>query len=243
MSSNRQDTYEQIGVAMTCRCYQEYVDMFQLCEASLARGPILDVASGASSFVAEANRRGFQATAADPLYSLTPHEIYTRGVREIEESSQKLSALTHVYDWSYYGNLAHHEQQRRKSLEVFVHDYEVNRETPRYVAASLPNLPLLSQHFYTILCSHFLFLYEEQFDLEFHLSAIRELVRLLHPEGELRLYPISGFNRKPYSQLDVLIDALRADGLCVDTKETPFRFLHSATKYLIVRLNGGEHPV
>ncbi len=34
--------YEQVGVAMTCRSYQEYVDMFSRTDEILLMGPILD---------------------------------------------------------------------------------------------------------------------------------------------------------------------------------------------------------
>ena len=80
--------YEQIGVAMTCRSYEEYKKMFSLEDALLEKSKILDVAAGASSFVAKANIRGYDAV--DPLYSLTPEEMVTHGQKEMRKATQKL---------------------------------------------------------------------------------------------------------------------------------------------------------
>lgn len=237
MSARPPDVYEQLGVAMTCRSFQEYLDMFDLPEANLARGRILDVAAGASSFVAEAAHLGYQAMAADPLYSLSPSAIFQRGIEEIREASGKLASLKHVYDWSYYGSLEAHERLRVASLERFVRDYEAVGKT-RYVNATLPNLPFEEGQFTTVLCSHFLFLYEAQFDFNFHLDAILNLARLLTTDGELRVYPTSGLNRKPYAELSRLQEALAKSGFYVDRVETPFRFLKSATTILCVRRHG-----
>ncbi|MEJ9368520.1 hypothetical protein P9253_06020, partial [Schinkia azotoformans] len=65
------ELYAQSGVAMTCRSYQEYKEMFMLKEGLLRNGRILDIASGASSLTAELNQKGYEAIAVDPLYTLT----------------------------------------------------------------------------------------------------------------------------------------------------------------------------
>jgi hypothetical protein len=59
--------YEQLGVAMTCRSFAEYERMFDLVKSDLQKGSILDIASGASSFTAMARRHGYEAFAVDPL--------------------------------------------------------------------------------------------------------------------------------------------------------------------------------
>ncbi len=46
--------YEQIGVAMTCRSYEEYERMFACDFGGSKLGAILDIAGGASSFTADA---------------------------------------------------------------------------------------------------------------------------------------------------------------------------------------------
>jgi SAM-dependent methyltransferase len=231
-NETKRDVYEQVGVAMTCRSYQEYVDMFQLTPDIMGRGPILDVAAGASSFVAEANARGYDAVAADPLFGLDGQTIYAKGKREIEESTRKLAGIAHTFHWEYYGSLERHRQGRECSLEKFAQSFLDDGQRQSYVPAELPRLPFADGQFALVLCSHFLFLYHQQFDFSFHQQAVTELVRVCRPGGEVRLYPLVGINREPYPHLSELLDALRAEGVRAEQVPTPFRFLQGATRFL-----------
>ena len=239
MSEETVDGYEQVGVAMTCRSFREYVDMFVLAPESLPN-PILDVAAGASSFTAEAHQRGLQAVAVDPLYSHAPETIYQRGMVEIESATAKLAKLAHVYNWNYYGSIQEHEQGRLSSLGTFCKDYEQDPGHVRYVAGNLPNLPFADDMFSLVLCSHFLFLYDEQFDLQFHLDALQDLVRVCKPGGEVLVYPLATFKREPYPQFEEIMSVLRADGRIVEQVPTAFRFLQGATHVLRISKPDGR---
>ena len=57
----------------------------------------------------------------------------------------------------------------------------------RYVTASLPGLPFKDGQFDLALVSHLLFLYSEQLDFDFHLAAIKELLRVAN---EVRIFPL-----------------------------------------------------
>ncbi|MGF7036296.1 SAM-dependent methyltransferase [Paenibacillus mucilaginosus] len=208
----KKPVYEQAGVAMTCRSYDEYVRMFSLPDELLEAGPILDVAAGASSFVAEACRRGLHASAADPLYAMTADEIAEHGSREISVSTEKLGKLQHLFDWSYYGDLHRHRANREASLLRFTEDFAAPKDQGRYVSAMLPHLPFADASFSLVLCSHFLFLYQEQFDYEFHLRAVKELFRVCRPGGEVRIYPVYSLKWERYAELDRLMDALADEG-------------------------------
>lgn len=229
--------YVQHGVAMTCRSFQEYVDMFQLTPDILRRGRILDVAGGASSFVADACKQGCDVIAADPLYAHSPEAIAEHGEANRREATGKLEGLLDVYDWSYYGSLDRHEQIRADSLARFVDDYGRSDQRHRYVSASLPNLPFPDETFSLIVSSHFLFLYDLQFDPDFHIASIQTLIRLLQPGGEIRLYPLSTLARTRYPALDRVLEVVgRAHpNVEVDFVPTPFRFLLMATEYLRIR--------
>jgi SAM-dependent methyltransferase len=238
--------YPQMGVAMTCRSFEEYHDMFQLNDQVLHRGPILDVASGASSFTAEARRQGLNAYAVDPLYRLSYDEISALGKKEQEEVTGKLKGLQHAFDWSYYGSLERHHKGRVASLKRFLEHYRLDREGEQqdspsiYRAGSLPQLPWENESFSFILCSHFLFLYGQSFDDPFHLSSIRELVRLLKPGGELRIYPLVDLAGQPHPRLQSIINEVTAlresdDPISVKLMDTPFRFLVGANQVLSVQ--------
>lgn len=236
--STSEKEYVQHGVAMTCRSFQEYVDMFQLTPGLLSKGEILDVAGGASSFVADACRKGYFATAVDPLYDESPQSIAHLGERERQEVVEKLAGLLDVYDWAYYGSLERHVEIREQSLSRFLEDYSNGQAQSRYVIGRLPQLPFPDNNFALVLSSHFLFLYEEQFDAAFHTAAIRELIRVTAPGGEIRLYPLSSLRRRTYAHLDTIVEDLRRDSRVFEVSfvDTPFRFLKTATQYLrIVR--------
>jgi hypothetical protein len=231
--------YEQQGIAMTCRSFEEYVSMFLLEESILAKETILDIASGGSSFTAEATSKGCRAKALDPLYTLSKSEMAEHGKQEIEVSTEKLSKMRHLFDWNYYGNLNKHRERRERSLETFLADYERGKEEGRYVKAMLPRTPFEEDSFSLILCSHFLFLYEEQFDYEFHEKAILELIRICSKGGEIKLYPLLNLKAKSYSYLSKLMLTLQNGRsqyeVIVELVDTPFQFLPGATQLLSIK--------
>ncbi|MNW43705.1 Methyltransferase domain protein [compost metagenome] len=205
-------TYEQQGVAMTCRSYEEYLKMFALSSEGLLKGSILDVAAGASSFVAEANMKGLKATAVDPMYELHPDAILHKGLQEIEISTAKLANLQEHFDWTYYGNIENHRNIREASLQTFVKDYRSNGDS-RYISAMLPELPFSNESFELVLCSHFLFLYGEQFDGTFHRQAINELLRVCRKGGQVLIYPLKTLGFELYSELAGIVKELGSNGV------------------------------
>ncbi len=223
--------YEQQGVAMTCRSFEEYVKMFALNQEALSRGPILDVAAGASSFVAEANARGLHAVAADPMYELDPDDIVRSGLREIDVSTGKLAGLQEHFDWTYYGNIASHRMIREASLRRFADDYREAGQS-RYIAARLPELPMPDDSFELVLCSHFLFLYGDQFDYDFHRRAVEELLRVCREGGQVLIYPIRTLKFARYAHLSELLDACAAAGGSARFAATELPFIPGSTEIL-----------
>jgi len=227
--------YEQIGVAMTSRSYEEYVRMFSL-EGGLPAGRrVLDVAGGASSFTAEAQMKGVLAQAADPLYAMSSEEIERHGRDEIEVVAAKMDQLRNVYNWAYYGSVERHKAGRVTSLEQFLAHYRGGRAGQTYSAAALPNLPYEDGRFDDVLCSHFLFLYEQQFDYEFHAAAVRELLRVCKPGGVVRVYPLLNFRTEEYGCLDDLLALLRDAGAEAERKPSQLPFLPNSQFYLYIR--------
>ncbi|MEK3909751.1 methylase [Paenibacillus sp. FSL H7-0331] len=231
MSNQR---YEQIGVAMTCRSFAEYESMFVLRQLSLQDGPVLDVAGGASSFVAEACARGIQAQAVDPLYDMNPESIYEHGTQEIAASTEKLSRLEGSFDWTYYGSLDNHRKQREQSLQKFIDDYRLQEGTGRYNSARLPQLPFDDEAFSVVLCSHFLFLYHEQFDYEFHLSAVEELLRVCRVGGQVRIYPLRSLQWDVYPHLEQLRAALEKQGFLTELVPSELPFIPGSSELLCI---------
>jgi ubiquinone/menaquinone biosynthesis C-methylase UbiE len=235
MSMSKDRFYQQTGVAMTCRSYDEYVRMFALAEHALRGLRILDAAGGASSFAAEAAVRGNAVTAVDPLYRMTPKEIGERGAQEIEVSTAKLAGLADRYCWDYYKSIDNHRALRERSLQRFLADYGAAQPAVTYVPALLPELPLDSNLFDLTLCSHFLFLYEEQFGYDFHYAAVRELLRVTKPGGEVRLYPLYNFRTERYSHLERLRRDIETEGVVSRLERSRLPFLPHSGELLVLR--------
>ncbi|XID95478.1 class I SAM-dependent methyltransferase [Paenibacillaceae bacterium WGS1546] len=201
--------YPQTGVASTCRSYEEYRDMFGLDETCLRRGPVLDVAGGASSFTAQLRANGVEAAAADPFYEGMSEDVIAAGFKEIETSSAKIASMASAYDWSYYGSPERHRAIRERSMRLFAEDFSREDAPERYFAASLPDLPFADDAYELVLCSHFLFLYADAFGERFHEEALDELVRVLRPGGQLRIYPLITLKWEPVPYLPRLLERLR----------------------------------
>jgi len=208
--------YEQVGTAFTCRSFAEYVRMFALDEPFDPQGEVLDAAAGASSFTADAARRGFRAVAVDPRYRLPQEELFREARTEIDVSTAKLEGLQDLFDFSYYGNLDNHRTGREASLKRFMDDFADDR-------------------FALVLCSHFLFLYGEHFDAEFHQRAVFELIRVCRPGGEVRIYPLVTLHFREYPHLDRLLEAVRRAGCSVRFQESKLPFIPGSHRLLVIR--------
>ncbi|MFF2090406.1 class I SAM-dependent methyltransferase [Paenibacillus sp. NPDC058174] len=229
--------YEQIGVAMTCRGYDEYVRMFDLNEEDLQAGKVLDVASGGSSFTAEARRRGIEAFAVDPRYQQPDAEQWiAEALEEIGVSTAKLAKLDSSFDWSYYGSLERHRAGRESSLELFANHLRSNEGKNCYFGGALPQLPFASSTFSLVTCSHFLFLYAEQFGFEFHKQAILELMRVCKPGGQVRIYPLLSLKWDRFEALNELITAIEGAGGKADRLPSQLPFIPGSTEFLRITI-------
>ncbi|NQX68181.1 class I SAM-dependent methyltransferase [Paenibacillus alba] len=226
--------YEQVGVAMTSRSFAEYEKMFMLQTEDLRGKRVLDVAGGASSFTTEARQLGIMAEAADPLYEKSVEAITEHGFQEIEVVAAKMEKLRDVYDWTYYGSVEQHKAGRIASLRRFAEDFSQNDAGNRYHVSYLPDLPFEDETFELVLCSHFMFLYEEQFDFAFHLAAVRELLRICKPGGEVRIYPLLSFQTVEYRRLNELINELDQEGFSAERREANLPFLPNSHQYLCI---------
>jgi hypothetical protein len=224
--------YEQAGVAMTCRSFTEYEKMFVLDQELLGQGAVLDIAAGASSFTATVKSQGIKAHAVDPLYGKSIAEMAEHGRNEITIATNKLAKLMDTYDWSYYGNIERHRENRLASLDIFMEDFAKAEARDTYFSSALPEMPFAANTFSLVLCSHFLFLYQEQFDYSFHLSALMEMYRVCKVGGQIRIYPVYDLKGEPYSFLEQLIDHMKQLGALVDLRASQLPFIPGSTHFL-----------
>ena len=126
-------------VVLLGRTLDEYARYFALDLDALAGAEILDVASGVSSFTAEANARGLRVTAFDCIYELEPAVIQSRCEPDLERVIKSIEGLN-TYRWEFYKNLENLRALRERAYKTFLADYAPQRGA-RYVAGSLPSLP------------------------------------------------------------------------------------------------------
>lgn len=217
------------------RSMAEYRAMFHLDDVDPG-SDILDVAAGPASFVAEWNDRaqrlktGGQAVAIDPLYNHPPLEIARDVAMARDQVMPGVRAHPERYDWSSLPNPDALEQVRVASMERFLEDYRQPDSHRRYRVGVLPSLELPGRHFDLALCSHFLFLYADMLDEQFHLASIRRLIELA---ADVRIYPLLNLDNQRPGFLKRLIETLReADGLTVEEVPVSYRFQTGAHSML-----------
>ncbi len=82
------------------------------------------------------------------------------------------------------------------------------------------------------LCSHFLFLYSELFDFEFHRSAVCEMLRVAR---EVRIFPLLTLNLAPSPQVPRLVEWLEDQGYGVEIKRVGYELQRGGNEMLWVR--------
>jgi len=95
----------------------------------------------------------------------------------------------------------------------------------------LPNLPFEDKKFDLALSSHFLFLYSEHLDFEFHLNSILEMLRV---SQEARIFPIVGLDNNYSPHLKNVIVSLEQRGYKSEILKTDYEFQKGANEMLKV---------
>lgn len=90
------------------------------------------------------------------------------------------------FNFDFYQNIDNHKASRVRAFKRFDAHY-----TPaRYAKHTLPILGYETQSFDLILSSHLLFVYDDRFSYEFHLEAIKEMLRVAK---KVQIFPLINF--------------------------------------------------
>ena len=111
-----QDQLDLQDIVLLGRTFDEYYQMFQLDSLNLQNERILDVASGVSSFCAEANARGYNVTASDRIYNLPPRELEHKGKQDLNNVMWQLPELSHLYRWDRFRSVEALRTNRERAL-------------------------------------------------------------------------------------------------------------------------------
>ncbi len=215
------------------RTLAEYSQFFALDFTQYRGRAVLDVAAGPSSFTAEACRKGVDAVAVDPLYLESPSVLAQRVHRDYDAMITQMRAKPRLFKLKSFPSLDAAELDRRTAAARFLEDYTARQYQNRYVGASLPLLPYFDDSFDLVLCAHLLFIYDVQFDFDWHLAACRELVRV--SAGEVRIHPVCGRDGKPYPALARLRRELKAGGIASELVKVDYEFFIGSGSMLVLR--------
>ena len=204
--------------------------MFALTESDL-NSRILGCADGPASFNAEATVAGHRVVSCDPLYRCTAGQIRQRIRDTSEVVLEQTRRNQHEFVWTSIRSIEELRELRMASMERFLADYEVGKQAGRYVDAELPTLPFSDGAFDIALCSHFLFLYSDQFSEDFHVAAIREMVRV---GGEMRIFPLLALGGARSRHVDPVCQRLREQGCAVSIEHVPYEFQRGGNQMLRV---------
>ena len=205
--------------------------MFSLSQPDL-RKRVLGCGDGPASFNAGMHRRGLRTVSIDPLYQFEAAEIRTR----VDEAYDEIVAQTRenrdAFVWKRFRSVDDLARARLAAMNDFLSDYPDGRAEGRYRAGELPRLPAADRHYELALCSHLLFLYDEQLDLQFHLSSIFEMCRVA---AEVRIFPLVGLSAPVSPHLDPVMRKLAEAGLDVGVEEVDYEFRRGGNTMLRVR--------
>jgi hypothetical protein len=218
-------------VVLLGRTFEEYSHYFALEPDFLPGKAILDVASGVSSFCAEANAQGLNVTAFDLIYELPPDAIQARCEPDLDHVLKSIDGLK-TYRWEFYQSPERLRQFRERAYQTFLADYRLHRGK-RYVPGSLPQLPFDDGQFDLTLVSYLLFAYEDHLDYEFHKQSLVEIMRVTRSEA--RFYPQVSFEAKRCRYVEQLRNDPDLRHFCFEEVTTDFEFLVGSNNFLRVR--------
>lgn len=203
--------------------------MFDLTDADLLAGPVLDCPGGGASFAAEARALGADVISVDPLYAVPAKELAGRTLRDTHRSSEFIGENLERYVWTFFRSRDHHLEHRRGGTRIFATDIVEHPEL--YVAAELPELPFEDRQFTLALSSHLLFTYADRLDFDFHFEALTELARVAE---QVRAYPLVDYGAHRYAEIDELRARLETHGLTSEVRRVPYEFQRSANEMLVL---------
>ena len=213
------------------RSLDEYRQIFSLSNEDLQK-KIVGCGDGPSSFNAELTELGGDVTSIDPIYQFTKEQLSER-IDEVAVEVMSMVRKNHAdFVWKNIKNPDELEQIRMLAMRKFLDDYVRGLEQKRYCLEMLPTLSFDDKTFDVALSSHFLFLYSEHLDFEFHLSAILEMLRVAK---ELRIFPLMTLNNVYSPHLDKVREVLARRGHVSEIIKSEYEFQQGANEMLKVK--------
>lgn len=223
-------------IVLIGRTFDEYYRMFNINDINKSER-ILDVASGVSSFCAEATVLDYNVTASDKIYYFTAEEIEEKCIKDLEITMEKLEPIKDLYKWEFFEDIESLKAHRRKAYKTFVDDFKSNTKD-RYVNTEYPENDFGDKQFDVTLISHFLFMYDEYLDYEFHKEVIKELIRIT--TKEIRIFPLVNLKGKRSLFVDKLMEDENFSNYKIHIVKVDYEFVKGGNEMLVLDLDKKE---
>jgi len=200
-----------------------------------AKKKILGCGDGPASVNAELTKLGVDITSIDPIYQFSKKAIQKR----VEETSvivaEELRKNRDDFVWKNIADVDALVRLRLRAMDYFLDDYSEGKKESRYRHEELPQLAFKDKEFDLAWSSHFLFLYSEHFDLEFHKKALLEMLRVA---DEVRVFPLFSLRNEKSPHLQTVLDFLEEQGFFWKIKKSEYEFQKGAYETLYIYTNG-----
>jgi len=210
------------------RNLQEYQEMGLYSDTDKIK-KILGCGDGPASVNSELTKLGVDIVSIDPVYRFSKAQIAKR----VEETSgvigEQLRKNQDDFMWKNIPNVDALINLRLSAMREFLDDYDLGKGEGRYQYQELPKLSFEDQAFDLVWSSHFLFLYSEHFDLEFHQKAVLEMLRVAK---EVRIFPLLNLNNQISPHLSGVIEFLEQNGYRCKIEKTNYEFQKGANEML-----------
>lgn len=199
---------------------QDYQEMFDLTQEDLNK-KIIDCGAGPASFNAEMSLIGRKVISCDSLYQLSKKEIQQQIENEFASMLALVKENEQLFVWQQIKSLDDLTKIRRAGVNQFLLDFEQGKQQDRYCAQSLDDLQFEDFSFDLALCSHYLFFHHQTTNLDFHLTAIKEMCRVAH---EVRIFPLIDSQGEISELVGPIMLALQQENYRVEILEVPYQF-------------------
>jgi ubiquinone/menaquinone biosynthesis C-methylase UbiE len=208
------------GVVPLGRTFTEYQAMFSLNKADLNKN-ILDCGGGPSSFNYEMKMQNKEVITIDPLYQFSKEDIKKRIDETFNDVMAQAKANQDNYIWKNIKTVEELAETRMSAMKLFLNDFETGKNDKRYINAALPDLPFKKEEFDLALSSHFLFLYSDMLSLDFHISAVDEMLRVAR---EVRIFPLLDLSTDKSQHVEEIIRIFKEKEMQVSIETVNYEF-------------------
>jgi hypothetical protein len=215
------------------RSLDEYIHMFTLTEEDFSRS-ILSVGDGPASFNAEGTKLGYQIKSIDPLYIFTADQIRARFNAVIDNIIDQITNTADDWVWTYHKSPAALRTHREQVMDLFAADYAAGKASNRYEVGEMPTLKYSDSAYNLGLSSHFLFLYSDHLDQQFHLDSIIEMLRVCQ---EVRIFPLLTLMLQTSPYLQPIITQLQNIGFNCEIQQVNYELQPGGNQMLKITRN------